>query len=103
MIHRDPPAANAPPVTRQCRCMCGERFCPHVCRIAVTPIVPPRCRGSRNYQVGAASAAQKAITTYDEIVRRYPKSEQADYARLALPRLVLGIDTGQRRFFCVYD
>jgi len=57
----------------------------------------------RNYQSGALLARQKAITTYDELLRRYGPSEQAAYARLVLPRLHLGIDTGQRRFFCVYD
>jgi hypothetical protein len=57
----------------------------------------------RTYQSGALRARQMAIATYDELVRRYGRSEQADYARLALPRVRLGIDTGQRRFFCVYD
>ena len=55
------------------------------------------------YQTGAASARRQAIATYQEIVRRYPDSAQADYAHLVLPRLLLGLDTGERRFFCVYD
>ena len=57
----------------------------------------------RNYQSGALRARRNAIATYDELLQRYGRSQQADFARLALPRLSLGIDTGQRRFFCVYD
>jgi hypothetical protein len=57
----------------------------------------------RNYQSGAQQARQRAIANYDEVLRRDGRSDQADTARLALPRLRLGIDTGQRRFFCVYD
>ena len=58
-IHRERSAAKAPPVTRQCRWRCCERFCPHVCRIAVMPIVPPRCRGSRPKVSSVSAAARK--------------------------------------------
>ena len=57
----------------------------------------------RKYQVGALSARERAIRVYDELAQQYARSQEGDYARLALPRLHLGIDTGQRRFFCVYD
>ena len=59
VIHRDPSAARAPPVTRQCKWRCCDRFCPHVCRIAVMPIVPPRCRGSRPKVSSVSAAARK--------------------------------------------
>ena len=57
----------------------------------------------RMYQRGSAPAREHAIATYEELIRDHPGTVQADYARLVLPRLRLGVDTGERRFFCVYD
>ena len=59
-IHRERSAAKAPPVTRQWRWRCCERVWPHVCRIAVMPIVPPRCRGSRPKVSSVSAAARKS-------------------------------------------
>jgi hypothetical protein len=57
----------------------------------------------RVYQAGAEEAHARAIAMYRALVRTYPSTRQADGARLVLPRLSLKIDTGQRRFYCVYD
>jgi hypothetical protein len=54
------------------------------------------------YRAGAAAARDKAIAYYNELLA-LPGTPQAAYAALELPRLKLGVDTGQRRFFCVYD
>jgi len=55
------------------------------------------------YQAGVATARQKAIALYNEVLSRAPASAEAAYARRVLPRLALGFATNQRRFFCVYD
>ena len=56
-----------------------------------------------DYQKGADVARQRAIGYYEDLLRLNRAGNEAGYARLALPRLKLGIDTGQRQFFCVYD
>jgi hypothetical protein len=55
------------------------------------------------YQAGAATAREKAIALYKDVLRLAPSGPEATYARPVLPRLALGFDTGQRRFFCVED
>jgi len=55
------------------------------------------------YQDGADAARQKAVNYYETVLRLPDTSDQAASARLALPRLKLGIDTHQRRFYCIYD
>jgi hypothetical protein len=57
----------------------------------------------RMYQDGAMPARLKAIENYDELLQRRAAADLQVYARLALPRLRIGVDTNQRRFFCVYD
>jgi hypothetical protein len=57
----------------------------------------------RMYQDGAMPARLKAIENYDELLQRRDAADLQVYARLALPRLRIGVDTNQRRFFCVYD
>ena len=52
---------------------------------------------------GAEEARRQAIQLYAEIVRTGGASLFAAYAKLALPRLELSLDTNQRRFYCVYD
>ena len=55
------------------------------------------------YHKGSAAALQKAITYYEKILKDAPESCEAGYAGWHLPRLKLGLDTGQRRFYCIYD
>ena len=55
------------------------------------------------YLKGSADAREEAIRHYEEVIRISPASYEADYARHQLPRLKLGFDTNQRRFFCIYD
>jgi hypothetical protein len=67
------------------------------------PIVsaPPYPRRKDNGQ-SAPGARERAIEYYREIVRLAPTSAEAASARRRLPRLILQLDTGQRRFFCSY-
>ena len=58
---------------------------------------------SSRYQEGAEAAREKAVADYEQMLRLAPESDEAAYARRRLPRLKLGIDTNQRRFFCIYD
>jgi hypothetical protein len=51
----------------------------------------------------AAAARERAIHYYQEIVKLAPDSPEAASAGRRLPRLKLGLDTGQRRFFCSFD
>lgn len=53
-----------------------------------------------SYHVGASAALQKSIQYYTELVQGSPASDDGAYARRELPRLMLGADTGQRRFYC---
>jgi len=55
------------------------------------------------YQEGAEAAREKAIQLYEQLLTADPGGDAAARARQQLPRLKLGIDTMQRRFFCVYD
>jgi len=56
-----------------------------------------------NYRNGAEDARRKALAAYEHLLQSAPNSDEAVYARRVLPRLKLGIDTGQRRFYCSYD
>ncbi len=56
-----------------------------------------------SYEAGAAAAREKAIAYYEQVVQAAPTSDAAAYARRKLPRLKVGLDTNQRRFYCVYD
>lgn len=56
----------------------------------------------RKYVAGARSARTKAIELYEEVVRLAPDSVEAQAATRQLPRLKLGLDTGQRAFVCTY-
>jgi hypothetical protein len=53
------------------------------------------------YQKGAEAARQKAVEVYEQLLQAAPQSDYAVYARRVLPRLKLGLDTGQRRFYCI--
>jgi hypothetical protein len=53
-----------------------------------------------NYQEDAETARQKAIQLYERLLQSASQSEEAAYARRVLPRLKLGVDTGQRRYYC---
>ena len=52
------------------------------------------------YQEGAAAAHEKAIALYESFLQSAPQSDSAAYALRQLPRLKLGLDTGQRRYYC---
>ncbi|MDQ6708418.1 MAG: hypothetical protein M3Z85_20865 [Acidobacteriota bacterium] len=67
------------------------------------PIVsaPPYPRRYINARQSAA-ARERAIRYYREVVRSAPESPEAASALRRLPRMMLGLDTGQRRFYCSY-
>ena len=62
---------------------------------------PPYPRRAANVRQ-AALARERAIEYYREVARIAPGTPEAAAALRRLPRLVLGFDTGQRRFFCSY-
>ena len=55
------------------------------------------------HERGTEAARRKAIGYYEEIRKSFPESLEAAFARRKLPRLKLGFDTLQRRFYCFYD
>ncbi len=58
----------------------------------------------QKYQDGAEAARRQSIARYEQLLQTAPQSDHAAYAPRELPRLKLGIDTGQRRFYCtVWD
>ncbi|GAB4372206.1 MAG: hypothetical protein OHK0021_14670 [Bryobacter sp.] len=50
--------------------------------------------------VGAALAREKAMGYYEKIIERFPASDLAQFAKLAIPRLKLKLDGRERHFFC---
>jgi hypothetical protein len=65
----------------------------------VSGIPCPRCAANARQ---AGEARDAAIRYYREVVALAPESPEAASALRRLPRLELGLDTGQRRFFCSY-
>lgn len=57
-------------------------------------------QGARVTKASAERARQRAIDLYEEILRIAPGAPEAEVAQLALPRLKLKLDTGERTFFC---
>jgi hypothetical protein len=62
---------------------------------------PPYSRRAANARQ-AERARDEAIRYYREVVAMAPGSPEAASALRRLPRLELGLDTGQRRFYCSY-
>jgi hypothetical protein len=46
------------------------------------------------------AARKRAIELYQELISIAPESPEARAGQLQLPRLKLGLDTGERTFFC---
>ena len=66
-----------------------------------TVSAPPYPRRAANMRQ-AGRARSEAIRYYREVARLAPGTPEATSALRRLPRLELGLDTGQRRFFCSY-
>jgi hypothetical protein len=49
------------------------------------------------------SSRQKSIAVYERILKEYPSSLEARVAKVRLPRLKLGINTGTRDYMFIYD
>jgi len=58
---------------------------------------------TRPYAQGSRPTGDKAIAYYKELMNLAPESDYATYARRHLPRLVSGVDTGQRRFYSEFE
>jgi hypothetical protein len=54
-----------------------------------------------DYADGAAAAREQAIRWYDRLQQKYPESAEAKAAVLNSNQVKIGVDTGQRRFYCV--
>jgi hypothetical protein len=59
--------------------------------------------GSARYRAGSAAARAKAIEIYQSLLAADPQTYGTPALRRHLARLKLGIDTNQRRFYCLYD
>ncbi len=57
----------------------------------------------QKYREGAEVARRESIARYEQLLQTAPQSDHAAYALRELPRLKLGIDTGQRRFYCTIE
>jgi hypothetical protein len=66
--------------------------------IVSAPPYPRRAANARQTE----RARDEAIRYYSEVVRLAAMSPEGTSALRRLPRLELGLDTGQRRFFCSY-
>jgi hypothetical protein len=55
-----------------------------------------------DHQSGAANARLQAIKWYDQLIRRFPYSREAERARRVIIQIRLGVDTGQRADFSPY-
>jgi hypothetical protein len=55
---------------------------------------------ARVSKTSAERARQKAVALYEEVMLTAPGTPEAQAAEIALPRLKLKLDTGERTFFC---
>jgi hypothetical protein len=60
----------------------------------------PTAEGALIDRASAERARKKAIDLYEELIRIAPESPEARAGQLILPRLKLGLGTGERMFFC---
>ena len=63
----------------------------------------PTAEGAQIDKASAERARRKAIDLYEELTRIAPESPEARAGQLVLPRLKLGLGTGERMFFCFSD
>jgi hypothetical protein len=72
----------------------------------VIDLGPGPCKaapGSARYTAGAGTALQQAIADYEALLAADPSTYGTPALRRRLARLKLGIDTNQRRFYCLYN
>ena len=60
----------------------------------------PSAEGAHVDPVSAESARRQALALYEELARLAPDSPEARAGHLRIPRLQLGLATGERSFFC---
>lgn len=56
--------------------------------------------GAKVTKATGERARKTAIQLYEKLIQLAPESPESEAGRLALPRLKLALDTGQRTFFC---
>jgi hypothetical protein len=60
----------------------------------------PTAQGAQVDSNSGERARKRAIELYEELLRTAPGSPEARAGQLSLPRLKLGLSTGERTFFC---
>ena len=60
----------------------------------------PTARGAHVDKHSGDRARKRAIELYEELLRTAPRTPEARSGQLSLPRLKLGLSTGERTFFC---
>ena len=73
--------------------------CSPVTYSGLAPCAP--ARASARYRAGAEAAKQKAIAAYQSLLAADPSDYGTPEIRRSLARMELGIDTNQRRFYCL--
>lgn len=73
--------------------------CSPVTYFGLSPCAP--ARESARYRAGAETAKQKAIAAYQSLLATDPSDYGTPAIRRSLARMELGIDTNQRRFYCL--
>jgi hypothetical protein len=75
--------------------------CSPVTDQGLAPCAP--AAGSAPYRTGADAARESAIAGYKALLAADPSTYGTVEVRRSLARMELGIDTNQRRFYCLYD
>ena len=60
----------------------------------------PTAQGAQVDRKSGDHARKRAIELYEELLKAAPGSPEARAGQLSLPRLKLGLSTGERTFFC---
>jgi hypothetical protein len=60
----------------------------------------PSAEGAHADKTSGEAARKRSIELYEELISIAPESPEARAGQLQLPRLKLGLDTGERTFFC---
>jgi hypothetical protein len=55
-----------------------------------------------DHHEGSENARRQSIRWYERIIREFPNSREAEYARRVLIQIRVGVDTGSRAFFSPY-
>lgn len=59
--------------------------------------------GDYQTQKGYAQSRKEALALYQVILKEDPDGPRADILKFVVPRLILGVDTNCRDYYCIYD